>query len=381
MEKFQVKCYKCGKVFSHKDLIWKCNCGGFLDITFDLSAVSLTKNQLEKIRDTSIWRYSPLLPIVDTNKVISLGEGGTPIIVRKYRGVKICYKLDFLNPTASFKDRGSAVAVSHALEIGVREIIEDSSGNAGASIAAYARAAGIKCRVFVPYDAPKGKVFQIMLYGADIVKVRGDRSKVHEEAIRAVKEGAYYIGHLWNPYFIEGIKTLAYEAIEQNSWNSYDATILPIGSGGLLIGVYKGFKEFKELSLIDKIPRIYGVQSEECPSVYNLFHGLKSSYQIPGEPLADGIAVPNPPRASQVIEIVKNTNGDIVLVSREEIINALKELLKLGLFVEPTSATSLAALYKLVEQGYIEQGEEVLIPLTGIGFKAFDKITKLLPLK
>ena len=374
MVNFTIKCSTCGRAYPRETKLWKCECGHPFDVIIEISEVELSKETLRK-RPPIMWKYRELLPIVDDDNIITLNESITPIVRVNFLGVETFLKLDYLFPTGSFKDRGASVALSRIKELGINEIVEDSSGNAGAAIAAYSSVAKVKCKVFVPWDAPEGKVLQIKSYGAEVVRVKGSRAEVNKETLKEAKK-SYYIGHLWNPFFIEGIKTLAYEAVEQTSWKEFDAVIVPVGSGGLLLGVYKGFLEFSELGFIRLLPRIYGVQSAVCAPVYEILHGERLSECV-GEPLADGIAVPNPPRGGQVADVIKNTKGDLVVVSDAEIVESLKELTKMGFFVEPTSATVLAALKKLIERGSVDRGERVLMPLTGFGLKALDKLVKL----
>lgn len=370
---FRLYCHKCGREFDPLEPIWKCGCGGILDIEMILEEVQVSK-EVFRGRICSMWRYLELLPIVDKNNIVSLGEGWTPIINdRKNR--KVHFKLDYLNPTGSFKDRGASILISHVRSIGVSSIVEDSSGNAGAAIAAYSSLAGIRAKIFVPKDAPREKIFQIRSYGAEVIEIPGSRENVNKKALESCRH-ALYVGHLWNPFFIEGIKTMAFEYCEQKNWIIPDLVIVPVGSGGLLIGLYKGFREFHLLDFIERIPRIYGVQAMGCSPVYDLLHG-KCTATI-SSTLADGIAVPDPPRKFQVAKIVSETGGDIILVNDDEIIRAWKELCKIGLLVEPTSATSYAAYMRLVEEGSIDPHEHTLIPLTGIGLKALDRLSNII---
>ena len=374
MTNFIIKCSVCGRTYPRKTLLWRCECGSPLDVFVELNEIEVSREAFNN-RPSLMWKYRELLPIINNSNIVTLNECITPMLEVSLMGAITFLKLDYLLPTGSFKDRGASVAISRAKEIGVKEIVEDSSGNAGAAIAAYSSVAGIKCKVFVPQDAPEGKVLQIKSYGAEVIRVRGSRAEVNREALKRARK-SYYIGHLWNPFFIEGIKTLAYEAVEQASWEEFDAVIVPVGSGGLLLGVHKGFLEFKELDLIGSVPRVYGVQSTACAPIYEMLYG-KSLYSCIGEPLADGIAVPDPPRGEQVVNAIKNTKGDLVIVNDTEIIESLKELARMGLFVEPTSATVLAAFKKLIRRGDIDRGERVLMPLTGFGLKALDKLIKL----
>jgi len=372
MPHFRLRCSLCDRLYSFDTRAWRCTCGAPLDVEVLLQGFTLDFEKL-RARENTLWRYRELLPIREQNSIVSLGEGFTPIMVREISGTKVVYKLDFLNPTGSFKDRGASVLISHLNEIGIKEIGEDSSGNAGAAIAAYSKAAGIKCRVFVPAEAPFGKVLQIIVYGAEIIRVPGSRENVNKAALEAAQK-SYYAGHLWNPFFIEGLKTISFEVYEQTR-GVPDAAILPVGSGGLLLGVHKGFKELREMRLAEKIPRIFGVQTYGFAQAYERLHNKKVK-KAEEAILADGIAVPNPPRIDQIVRAVKETGGDIILVSNEEIIEGFKDLASLGLFVEPTSATAQAALNKLIKEKVFERGSTIFVPLTGIGLKATDKIGK-----
>ncbi len=371
MASFKLLCLKCGREYPLESKAWKCDCGSHLDI---LTRVEESADYFDKIKNRvdGMWRYRELLP-VEKESIISLGEGWTPTVERKYKGVFLLFKLDYLNPTGSFKDRGASTLISHLVRIGIREIVEDSSGNAGAAMAAYSAAASIKCRIFVPKNAPKAKILQIKSYGAEVVQIGGDRARVHEEALRTA-EKSFYAGHLWNPFFIEGLKTIAYEAYEQKG--DVDAVIVPIGSGGLALGVYKGYKDLFEMGVIEKMPRIYGVQATGFTPVYEILHPNYKAGKM-CKVLADGIAVPDPPRKRQIANKIKETGGDVVVVDNDEIIRALRTLAKWGLFVEPTSATVLAAFEKMREKDVISMGERILMPLTGFGLKAIDKIATL----
>jgi len=235
MTNFVIKCTTCGKTYPFETKLWRCECGSPLDVFIELESVKLSKNMLSK-RMPTMWKYRELLPIINDANIVSLNEYITPMVKIDLLGVKAFFKLDYLFPTGSFKDRGASVSLSRIKELRIKEIVEDSSGNAGAAIAAYSSIAGVKCKVFVPWDAPEGKIIQIKSYGAEVVRVKGSRTEVNREALREARR-SYYVGHLWNPFFIEGIKTLAYEAIEQTSWRGSGAVIMPVGSGGLLLVV------------------------------------------------------------------------------------------------------------------------------------------------
>ena len=374
MPSFKLFCSYCGKEYPADTKIWRCTCGKPLDIEVDLKDVGLMLEKL-RTREPNMWRYRELLPIKSVNNIISLNEGYTPLVTRKLYGLEVHFKLDYLNPTGSFKDRGASSLITHLVEIGVDNIVEDSSGNAGAAIAAYSSIAGIKCKVFVPAGAPEGKKLQIRSYGAELVEVNGSRAEVSKAAMKE-GEKSYYASHLWNPFFIEGLKTISYEYVEQTKGYSPDVVFIPVGSGGLFLGIYKGFKELKKLNVVNVMPRLIAVQAQGFTPVYDLMYGKHES-EIPKVILADGIAIPHPPRVDQVVKAIKETKGDVVVVYNNEIIKAFKELAKMGFFVEPTSATVLAALWKSLDLGLVERGETVFLPLTGFGLKAIDKLLKI----
>jgi len=321
-----------------------------------------------------VWRYRDVIPI-DTRNIVSLGEGWTPIVERRVQGVNVIFKLEYLNPTGSFKDRGSTVVVTRALSLNVKSVAEDSSGNTGLSIAAYGSLAGLNVRVYVPSDIPESKKAMLELYGAKVI-LSGTRGDAARRVIEELGEDDYYIGHTWNPFFIEGTKTIAYEICEQLDWSLPDIVITPVASGTLLLGFYKGLMELYEAGLINSIPRIIGVQAEGYTPIYNSLYGRerkggKSS-------LADALRVPKPPRLHEIVSAIRRTGGDAIVVSDSEITIALGRLIRMGFLVEPSSATVLAALSKALNEGIIDKGERVLLPLTGSGLKMINKLYKLL---
>ncbi|MCD6381241.1 MAG: pyridoxal-phosphate dependent enzyme, partial [Candidatus Odinarchaeota archaeon] len=255
-----------------------------------------------------------------------------------------------------------------------REIVEDSSGNAGSSMAAYCRAAGIKCKVFVPYYASEEKVFQIESYGAEVVKVKGSRDDTAKAAWEEGKK-SYYANHGWNPFFTEGTKTFVYEIQEEMNLEDVDEIIVPIGSGTLILGVYKGIRELYEMGIIDSFPRILGVQAEGVSPIYDVIKGVSSP---PGKTIAEGIAVREPRRKEEIVEAIRYMDGDVIKVSNNDVMRALLKVLKLGFFIEPTSATVIAALEKYVNEGIVDRKDKVVIPLTGSGLKTAKEIRELI---
>ncbi len=304
---------------------------------------------------------------------VVLGEGGTPMVRRRFRGVRLLLKLEYLNPTGSFKDRGTAFEASRARSLGRRVLVEDSSGNTGLSVAAYAAAGGMAARIYVPRDAPDGKKNLIRLLGARLVEAR-DRADASRRAVEELGEGDHYVAHLWSPWFVEGVATIAYEAAEQMGWRAPDAVVVPVGSGSLLLGFAWGYRRLRDAGLLQgDPPRIIAVQAGGVAPLYEAVAGRRPLLDDGG--LADGIRVPSPPRLAELVEAA---DGGVVLVGRRDIVSALGRLVSWGFLVEPTSAAALAGLSKALDEGLVEQGETVVMPLTGSGLKVYDWIYSVL---
>ncbi|MEM2597798.1 MAG: pyridoxal-phosphate dependent enzyme [Thermofilum sp.] len=366
-QKCKLKCQACGSEYEIQEPVWRCSCGGVLDI--------VCKHQVFEPdpERRGVWRYHRSLP-VDSGTLISLGEGGTPVLEKEVRGLRVFFKLEYLNPTGSFKDRGSSVVVTHLKSLKVEKVVTDSSGNAGLSLAAYASAAGLSCRVYAPRSAPVGKKLLVRAYGAELVEVES-----REAAAQAAQSdrGGFYAGHLWSPFFLEGCKTLAFEVFEEIG--DVDAVVLPVGSGSLLLGVWRGFQELAGSGVAGKPPRLYAVQAENNAPLFRELYGRE---WVPEsrEVLADGIAVPAPPRLKQVASAIRESGGDVVIVRNSSIPGALKVFARMGFLVEPTSVVVLPALTELSERGALDRGERVLVPLTGSGLKTLEKLSQLLSL-
>lgn len=307
---------------------------------------------------------------------VSLGEGNTPVIHLERIGQtlgleEIFAKLEFLNPTGSFKDRGSAVLVSVLKEQNINQVAEDSSGNAGASIAAYCARAGIQATIFAPVSAPPTKLEQIAFYGAVVQKVEGGRQAVAQECQRYCREqGVVYASHNLSPLFIEGTKSFAGEAASQMD-PPPDHILFPVGNGSLLIGAWKGYRELGQASRNFRIPRLHSIQSKACMPI--VAASLGETWASPPQGIgtvAGGIAVEQPPRLHQVLAALKDTGGRAVAVEESEIIRWQQRLShEEGIFVEPTSAAVLAGLTSLLAEGHVRPRDRVLLPLTGFGFK------------
>jgi threonine synthase len=269
--------------------------------------------------------------------------------------------------------------LNHLLEVGVGPIHEDSSGNAGSSIATYAAAAGLPCRIYVPAAAPRGKIVQIAASGAEVRAIPGSRQAVTEAALAAIGE-SFYASHNWHPFFIEGTKTLAYELWEQLGFAVPDNILVPTGYGSNILGLDRGFDELIRRGEIASRPRLFAVQAENCAALAAAWAAGAADYVpfTPGPTIADGIATVKPVRTAEVLAALRRSGGGVAAVPESDIGPALQVLGRLGLFVEPTAATAGAALTRLLHDGTIRPGQTTIVVLTGHGLKATDKIGDLL---
>jgi threonine synthase len=305
---------------------------------------------------------------------VSLGEPATPLVPLEHAGRRVWLKCDYLLPTGSYKDRGSAVLMSHLAGVGLARAVEDSSGNAGASLAAYAARAGIELTVFCPASASPGKLAQVRLYGARLRLIEGPRARTTEALERHVAEtGEFYASHLWHPYFVEGLKTLAYEIAEQEGWRPPDAVLCPVGAGSILLGLFHGFADLVAAKVLDRMPRLYAAQAANVSPVHRAFEAGAADV-APAEgaqpTLAEGIALPRPVRGQRILEALRTSRGGTTAVSEAEIREAVRTLGRAGFCVEPTSAVVLPALDRLTAAGRIQSSERVVLVLSGFGLKA-----------
>jgi threonine synthase len=361
-----LRCLSCKRTYPYDTYRWRCECGGVFELE---DTPGFTQDEIET-DDCSLWRYRAMLPVQYEESIISLGEGFTPLVETQVYGAKIHCKLEFLAPTGSFKDRGTAVLANMLRELGVRKVVEDSSGNAGASLAAYAARGGMEAEIYVPAYASPNKLAQIAVYGARLVKVEGPRERAAQAVQEAAARGVYYASHYYNPFTLEGLKTVAYEIWEQLGWRAPDNLVLPVGHGTLLLGAYQGFKDLRTAGLIEKLPRLFAIQAEPCAPLHEAYNrGLDDTFPIEkNETVAEGISIARPVRGRQVLAAVRETGGAVLAVSDEESLRSRDELARRGLYVEPTSAVAIAALPHL--RGIIEVEEITVVPLTGSGLKS-----------
>jgi threonine synthase len=284
-------------------------------------------------------------------------------------GVPVFVKQEQLFPTGSYKDRGATVLLSKAKELGVTHVVQDSSGNAGCSVAAYAAAASIPCDIFVPESTSPAKLLQIEAYGAQLYKIPGERQAAADAALGAARN-SYYASHVWNPFFLHGTKTFAYEVWEQLSNHFPDTVVLPIGNGTLLLGAYIGFQELFEMDLIDRLPRLIGVQANSCAPLHEAYRlGMHTIPVLTCQTtLAEGIAIAHPLRASQILAAIKDSGGAIIAVDDEQIRAAWQDMAKKGYYIEPTAAATIAGVVEWLESG--NASKRLLTVFTGHGLKA-----------
>jgi threonine synthase len=326
-------------------------------------------------RPATLWRYREALGLDDHVNCVTLGEGFTPLVPFRLGEQRVLLKLDFLCPTGSYKDRGSTVMLSKLKEWGIAEIVEDSSGNAGASVAAYGGAAGIRTHIYVPASTSAGKAAQISMYGADLVRVAGSREDTAQAAWDAAGR-TFYGSHNWSPHFLLGMKTLAYEIAEQLDWQTPDWVIAPAGNGGLFVGLHLGFRDLIDRGIITRMPRLAAIQAERCNPIFHAWNaGLD---EVPGiaklDTAAEGISVAKPARGRDVLRGIRESNGLVRTVNEDAIWKMLAILGAGGIYVEPTSAVAPAAAADLADAGIIQPSDRVVVTLTGSGLKATDKI-------
>lgn len=368
----QMVCPACHAAYSLDDPRWKCNCGSVLDIEIT------PRLDLKKIanRRPTLWRYREALPVENDAHIVSFDEGLTPLVPFDINGARVWVKQDHLFPTGSYKDRGASVLISKVKALGIREVVEDSSGNAGCAIAAYCARAGIACQIYVPASTSPAKLAQIQMYGASLELVPGSREDT-AAAVLAAAETRYYASHSWNPFFFQGTKTFAYEVFEQLGWRAPDTLILPAGNGTLLLGASIGFKELLAAGLIETLPRLVAIQARNCAPLAKAF--AENSDSVPTiektDTLAEGIAIAEPIRGPQMLAAVRETGGLFLTVSETAIEDALVRISRQGAYIEPTSAAVIAGVEQYLAQ--LERDEMIVSVFTGHGLKSTEKMLKV----
>jgi len=363
-----------GETFPLSEPRWRSTTGGPLMIT---PLPGIGRDMIDTGR-RFLWRYARALPLAVPDP-ITMGEGCTPLVFRNWRGAKAGFKLEWFSPTGSFKDRGASVMVSILRQQGVTRILEDSSGNGGAAIAAYSAAGGIEAKILVPAATQPGKLVQMRAYGAEVELVPGLRQDTAEAALRQAST-IFYASHNWHPFFLQGAKTLAYELWENLGFKAPDNVLIPTGAGSNVLGCDIGFSELLRRGEIAALPQLFAVQPENCAPLHASFEA-GSDDLVPVEirpTIAEGTAIARPVRTREVLEAIRRSGGATVSVSEREIEAAVIDLGRIGFYVEPTSATVAAALPRLLDRGVVRASETTVLVLTGGGLKATQKIGELI---
>ena len=372
------KCTRCGAEYEALPTITTCKCGGILDIQYNYSAIRdrFSPADLEQNRDFSMWRYRPFLPVEEDSPAPPLRVGWSPLYkadrLSKVLGLRTLYiKDDGQNPTASLKDRASAMAVVKAREAGADTIACSSTGNAASSLAGNAAAAGLATYIFVPSRAPKGKVAQLMIFGATVISVDGSYEDTFALSKAAIDRWGWYNRNAAiNPYLSEGKKTVTFELMEQLGWQVPDYVALSVGDGCTIAGVWKGFRDLYETGFIDRLPKLLSVQAEGCCPLNRALQAGEPWSPMEENTLADSIAVGVPRNADKALNAVRESNGIAVNVSDEEILAAMRLLGRTqGVFGEPAGVTGTAGVKKALELGLIDPDATVVSIVTGNGLK------------
>jgi len=347
-----LKCTVCGLAYPNEFRL-KCNCGEPLIIEneFDRSFEDILNLNRSDIR-----RYSNFLPI-DDQYLPDLVPPLTPTVEKKIEGVEVVFKLEYLMPSGSFKDRGTYVSVAKWKEEGIKDVSLDSSGNAAISLCLYCKSEGMYTHIFIPDDIGEGKKRIVEMLASEVHEISGTRMEVHERALGF--GDANYVSHWYNPFFLEGTKISAYEVGKDYE---IDRVLVPTGSGTLFLGMHKGFSELSSFGVVDKIPKMTAVEAKG-------YESLGETSEKKSE-LSSGVEIIEPPRTDQMREVLEKTGGFSISVDDERIQRAKEELLSMGFLVETTSAMAYAAFLDLLEKGEFDEGEKVLIPLTGSGLKS-----------
>ncbi|WP_428488137.1 threonine synthase [Rhodopila sp.] len=337
----------------------------------------LTRDQIDT-PTRSLWRYGSAFPL-PVEQPITLSEGCTPLIQRAIAGVGVLLKCEWFNPTCSFKDRGASVMLSLLRAQGVRHVLEDSSGNGGAAVSAYAAAGGMAATILAPASTSPAKTVQMRAHGATVELIPGTRQDTADAAI-ARSDSIFYASHNWHPFFLHGIKTLAYEIWEDLGFRAPDNVITPCGAGSIVLGCEIGFSELFRSGQIGCMPRIFAAQPANCGPIAAAFLD-GSNEPVPIEILptmAEGTAIAQPIRLREVLGTLRETRGGAVALTEAEIGKATLDLARIGVYVEPTCAQAAAAFAKLLETGTVTAEQTTVLVMTGTGLKATPRIAELL---
>ena len=379
-----LQCVLCGARYGVAEVTYSCPaCGplGVLEVHYDYEQVArhISREALAANRDTTMWRYRALLPIsYSHNARPPLAIGGTPLYpverLRTLLGMtSLWLKDDSRNPSASLKDRASIIAVMRAEG---KTVACASTGNAASSLAVQAAAVGLPCYIFVPHTAPRAKIVQLLICGATVFAVQGSYDDAFDLCIETCNAFGWYNRNTgYNPYLVEGKKTVGLEIAEQLDWQVPDSVLVPTGDGCIISGVYRGFEDLYRLGMIERIPRMIAVQAEGSPAIVRALEGDGVVRPCPAQTVADGISVGLPRNGAMAVKYIRASGGCGVTVSDEQILAAEKELARLtGVFAEPSGAASYAGLLRLLDEGKIDRDERVVLLVTGSGLKSIEAV-------
>lgn len=364
-----IKCVSCGKEYSNNEIIYTCtDCGAVLEV---ICNPDVSKDIFD-CRKQTMWKYKEFMP-VDETKIVSLEEGGTPFVkcdkLGSELGIDLYVKVEGSNPTGSFKDRGMSVGITKAMELGVSTVGCASTGNTSASLAAYAARAGLRCVVLLPSGkVALGKLAQAMFHGAEVLSIKGNFDEALESVTALALEGQLYLLNSVNPFRLEGQKSIGFEIVDDLGWQSPDRIILPVGNAGNISAIWKGISEFYQAGFINERPMMTGIQAEGACPIVNAVRKGKTEIEAVENPetVATAIRIGAPVSSLKALRAIYDSHGHAETVTDEEILSAQKLLArKEGIGVEPASAASIAGLIKLVEQGVVDKGEQVVCIVTG----------------
>ena len=376
-----LECTQCGKTYSHSQVIRTCpQCGKVLFARYDLPRLrrEVDRKALEN-RPPTMWRFSELLPVLNPDNVLSLGEGGTPLLraqnLERKLGLRSLYiKDEGLNPTATFKARGLSAAVSRASELGLKRFALPSAGNAAGAMAAYAAKGALEAHLFMPQDAPGANKVEAAAMGSNLTLVEGligDAGRLSREV--AQRDGLFDLSTLQEPYRAEGKKTMGLELAMQLDWRMPDAIIYPTGGGTGIVGMWKGYYELLELGWVEgRLPKFIAVQPEGCQPIVKAFHeGAEQADPWPNaHTIADGLRVPHPFADYLILRAIRDTGGTAVVVTDEEMVAAMGEMASAeGIFPCPEGAATLVGLKHLLQDGFLGPEETIVLLNTGSGYK------------
>jgi threonine synthase len=374
-------CDRCGGQFASEGAstpMYRCprGCG---NLTVRVDQRGARRDAISASRDPSMWRYAPLLPVATPPDSAGplRGAGGTPLYdspraARRLGVRRLWLKDEGRMPTGSLKDRASAVVVQRAGEIGAPRVITASTGNAGVALAAMSRCVGLESIILVPETAPPAKLAQLAIFGARLVLVRGSYDDAFDLAEKAAHALGWYCRNTGlNPFTLEGKKTVSFEIAEQLGWRAPDRVLVSVGDGNIIVGVHKGFKELLELGFIDRMPKLVGVQAEGSSPIAKAFAaGTEKIEEVTTHTLADSIAAGRPADGLRALKAARETGGDFVIVTDDEILEAIAALgVDAAVFAEPAAAAAYAGLVRALASGVAKPDEEIVVLITGSGLK------------